>query len=209
MVDQLVVNPPGLVPQAAAIRTVSYPSPALPAPPSFTLDVPDGFVAHGASDLLALVEPVPRRSGFQPNLTVSCDLVRTACDPAVLLDRLVVETTAAAPGTVPLARHLVTAPGTDRVAAMPIASQHLRIPIDGRLVDQVVTVYVVPLALAGGVSHAVTVTSSWPTGDPAAGGALRRIHESFRLTSLSTMDNHAAPPPVPPAAGNPLASPHR
>lgn len=197
MADQLVATTsPPMPPHhtaVAGIRTIRYPSPALPAPPSFTLDVPDGFVAHGAGGLLALVEPVPRRPGFQPNVTVSCDLVKAASDPAALLDRLVVETTATAPGTVPLARHLLAAPGDDRVAAMPIASQHLRIPADGRLVDQVVTVYVVPVALAGGLSHAVTVTSSWPAHDAAAGAVLRRIHESFRLTSLSTMDSQVAP----------------
>lgn len=197
MADQLMASVPAQVPPPAApaaTRTISYPSPALPAPPSFTLDVPDGFVAHGASGLLALVEPVPRRPGFQPNVTVSCDLVKAASDPADLLDRLVAETTATVPGTVPMARNVVSAPGDDWVAAMPIASQHLRIPAGGRLIDQVVTVYVVPLALAGGVSHAVTVTSSWPAHDAAASGVLRRIHESFRITSLSTMDNPAGPP---------------
>ncbi len=163
----------------ATLSTVHWPGPELPAAPRFTLDVPEGYVAHAAPGMLALVEPATRQEPFQPNVAVSADLVPAGADPALVLDAIVAETVAAHPGTEVGSREAVTAEGAGEVGDMRATSQHLRIATQQGWVEQVLAVYVVPVRLPGGITYAFTVASTWLA--PEHGDVLRRIHESFRI----------------------------
>jgi hypothetical protein len=163
----------------AAMETAHWPGPDLPAAPRFSIDVPDGYVAHPAPGILAMVEPVTRQVPFQPNLTVTADLVPADADPALVLDAIVAETVAAHPGTEAGAREAVTVPGTGDIGDLRATSQHLRIAAPQGTVEQVLAVYVVPVRLPGGITYAFTVASTWLAEEHS--DVLRRIHESFRI----------------------------
>ncbi|WP_166353784.1 hypothetical protein [Phytoactinopolyspora limicola] len=164
------------VDQTAQATTVHYPSHVLPAAPPFRIDVPDGYVAHAAPRALAVVRPeadAGSPGAFTPNVTVTADLVPGGADPKALLAAMV----AAQAGEV-----AVGAPA--EIEATGAASQRLCRTVDGVDVIQVATVWVLPTRHSGGVTHAMTVVSSWADGSGAeVGQALRAIHESFRVES--------------------------
>ncbi|MFL6072328.1 MAG: hypothetical protein ACJ73S_02810 [Mycobacteriales bacterium] len=171
---------------ATEARLVTCPGPELPAPPAFALTVPEGYLAHPAPGLLAIVEPEARVEPFQPNVTIAADLVPATTRPAEVLDRIQAGTARSRPGTT-IGSH--TPPDAPGVPPIPVATRRLRVPVgeyspDPYAVEQVLTVLMVPAR--GGLAYAFTVAATWrpaPAGTPDQDGAtLRAIHESFRVT---------------------------
>lgn len=58
----------------------SYPSPELPPPPPFEIEVPDGWQTDEAPDTLAVFFDPDSPPGFKVNLVVQCDRVGAAVD---------------------------------------------------------------------------------------------------------------------------------
>lgn len=157
--------------------TITYPSATLPAVPPFTLDLPEGFLAHGSPRAVAVVRPSEQAPGFIPNVTVTADLVPAGSDPDALVETMTTRVGATPTEAEPATDATTTpAPGS--------ATRTLRRDVDGELVHQVATVQVLPTRYAGDLTHALTVVSSWTESQsPAYGEVLRTIHESFRVTT--------------------------
>lgn len=160
------------------VRAVSCPGPELPAVPSFSLDLPENYLAHSAPGLLAVCTPKDQSDIFQPNLTVAAGLVPAGTTATALIDSVVAGLKADHPGVT-----FGNSAGVDGVVLAE--SLHARVPVAGTEVEQVITAYVVREPVPGGYEHSFTVTSSWRAGDPA-GEQLREIHVSFRITGLRT-----------------------
>ena len=147
-----------------------YPSQVLPAAPPFTVEVPEGFIAHAAPRAIAMVRRADGEAATTENLTVSADLVQSGSTPLELL------------GTV-LAGHSaqpLDPPTGDASSATGIVAR----TVAGRPVRQRVTVHLMPTTYAGGLATAVTVVATWPEQDPHAEEVLQRIHDSFSVTGV-------------------------
>lgn len=71
--------------------TVEHPGPLLPGAPRFRLDLPDGWHAAPAPRALAVARPAVDVPGFQPNLTVTADLVPAGTTAAQVLDAMLAQ----------------------------------------------------------------------------------------------------------------------
>jgi hypothetical protein len=156
------------------MRLVDYPGEVLP-PPRFRIGVPEGWVAHPAPGLLAVVEPAERIGPFQPNVVVVADVVPAGLHPAKVLDVLVAEATRPPARAVALARaETGPVPGGGAPAGL---GQRLVRQTEVGTVNQVATAFVTTAPIAGNLVYAYTVTASWLLDEHDV--LLRRVHESF------------------------------
>lgn len=160
--------------------TVEHPGPLLPGAPRFRLDLPDGWHAAPAPRALAVARPAVDVPGFQPNLTVTADLVPAGTTAAQVLDAMLAQY----PGT----RHAVppvdasTGDGAGDDAPDGTARAVLVRAHGTGTVHQRVDVHVDPTPVPGGHRHAVTVVSSWSATTPTdLRDALAAAHTSVRL----------------------------
>lgn len=151
--------------------TATYPSMLLPAPPPFTINVPEGFIAHAAPRALAMLRRADATDASTHHVTVSSDLVQAGATPRDLLDAL-------------LARHddatTVEAPHDANGSANGVITR----TVAGQPVQQSVSVHVMPTRYAGDVTTALTVVATWPELDTEAGASVRAIQDSFSVTGV-------------------------
>ncbi|MFC7487842.1 hypothetical protein ACOCJ7_15115 [Knoellia sp. CPCC 206453] len=151
--------------------TATYPSMLLPAPPPFTIDVPEGFIAHAAPQALAMLRRADAQDASTHHVTVSSDLVQAGSAPRDLLDTL-------------LGRHDDATTVEEPHVADGIASGVIARTVAGQPVQQSVSVHVMPTRYAGDVTTALTVVATWPQDDTEAGVGVRAIQDSFSVTGV-------------------------
>lgn len=149
--------------------TAAYPSMLLPAPPPFTIDVPEGFIAHAAPRALAMLRRADAHDASTHHVTVSSDLVQVGSTPRDLLATL-------------LGRHDDATTVEESHDSDGSASGVIARSVAGQPVQQSVTVHVMPTRYAGDVTTALTVVATWPEQDPEAGASVRAIQNSFSVT---------------------------
>jgi predicted ATPase len=149
----------------------AYPSMLLPAPPPFTIDVPEGYIAHAAPQALAMLRRADAQDASTHHVTVSSDLVQAGSAPRDLLDTLLGRHDDATTVEEP---HL-----TDGIATGVIART-----VAGQPIHQRVTVHVMPTRYAGDVTTALTVVATWPQDDAEDGVGVRSIQDSFSVTGV-------------------------
>lgn len=168
--------------------TVEHPGPLLPGAPRFRLDLPDGWHAAPAPRALAVARPAVDVPGFQPNLTVTADLVPAGTTAAQVLDAMLAQypgtrqpeppaggSTGDAPPADDAAHDRDTAP--DGTARATLVRAH-----GTGTVHQRVDVHLDPTPVPGDHRHAVTVVSSWSGTTPTdLRDALAAAHTSVRL----------------------------
>ncbi|WP_163276664.1 hypothetical protein [Cellulomonas iranensis] len=161
--------------------TVEHPGPLLPGAPRFRLDLPDGWHAAPAPRALAVARPAVDVPGFQPNLTVTADLVPAGTTAAQVLDAML----AHYPGTrqpEPPTGGSTGDDAPDSDAPDGTARATLVRAHGTGTVHQRVDVHVDPTPVPGGHRHAVTVVSSWSATTPTdLRDALAAAHTSVRL----------------------------
>lgn len=151
--------------------TAAYPSMLLPAPPPFTIDVPEGFIAHAAPRALAMLRRADATDASTHHVTVSSDLVQAGSTPRDLLDAL-------------LARHDDATTVEDPHDADGVANGVIARTVAGQPVQQSVSVHVMPTRYAGDVTTALTVVATWPELDTEAGASVLAIQNSFSVTGV-------------------------
>ncbi|EAP99836.1 hypothetical protein JNB_06694 [Janibacter sp. HTCC2649] len=151
--------------------TAAYPSMLLPAPPPFTIDVPEGFIAHAAPRALAMLRRADAQDASTHHVTVSSDLVQAGATPRDLLDTL-------------LGRHDDATTVEEPHLVNGIASSVIARTVAGQPVQQSVNVHVMPTRYAGDVTTALTVVATWPQDDTEAGASVRAIQDSFSVTGV-------------------------
>lgn len=159
--------------------TVEHPGPLLPGAPRFRLDLPDGWHAAPAPRALAVARPAVDVPGFQPNLTVTADLVPAGTTAAQVLDAMLAQY----PGTRQPADGSTgdDAPGGDDAPEGTARATLVRAHGTGT-VHQRVDVHLDPTPVPGDHRHAVTVVSSWSGTTPTdLRDALAAAHTSVRL----------------------------
>lgn len=147
-----------------------YPSHVLPAAPPFSVEVPEGFIAHAAPRALAMVRRADGSAATTENLTVSADLVQAGSSPQELLGSVLATHSA----------RTVSAPEGDDQRATAVVAR----TVGGSPVQQRITVHLMPTTYAGELTTAVTVVATWPEQDPHAEEVLQRIHDSFSVTGV-------------------------
>lgn len=166
--------------------TVEHPGPLLPGAPHFRLDLPEGWHVAPAPRALAVARPTEPVTGFQPNLTVTADLVPAGTTPDQVLDAMLAQY----PGEAGRTDAADTRTGADESADDPSATTtpatsataHLSRPHTSGTVHQRVDVHVDATPLPGGHRHAVTVVSSWSATTPTdLRDALAAAHTSVRI----------------------------
>lgn len=156
---------------------VSYPSLALPAPPRFTIDIPEGWIAHGAPGVLAMVRPQLRIGSFNPNMTINADLVPADADELVVLREVTAGVISANAGA-----EVVRAAEVVEHGSLRSAMSAVRIPTgDHAPVLQVLTALIVDAGLPGDITYAFMIACTWSENDAEARETLHRIQESFTL----------------------------
>lgn len=147
--------------------TVEHPGPLLPGAPRFRFDLPDGWRAAPAPRALAVARPVHDVPVFQPNLTVTADLVPAGTTAAQVLDAM-----------------LAQYPGTRSAVEGPAGTTTALLQRDHGTgtVHQRVEVHLDPTPVPGDHRHALTVVSSWSGTTPTdLRDALAAAHTSVRL----------------------------